>query len=254
MVAAAMVGAAVVGGVASNAAANKGAKAATSAANTQAAAADRANETQRLQYEQTREDYAPWREAGVTALGKLGYLSGDKSQPAYDWQTDPGYGFRLAEGEKGINRAAAARGGFNSGGTLKDLSRFNSNLASQEYGNAWNRLSSLAGIGQTATGQLGQLGQSYSQSVGANTIGAGNAMAAGQVGAANARASGYGGIASSLGNAYQNYQTNQWMKNNNSGGGWGDGGSFNSNTQFGNDFGGSSGGTGGGTYSDTMYA
>lgn len=205
MVAAAMVGAAVVGGVASNAAANKSSKAANNAAKTQAAAADRANEQAQSQFEQTREDYKPWREAGGLALSKMGYLTGDNTQPAYDWQTDPGYEFRLAEGEKGINRAAAARGGFNSGGALKDLSRFNSNLASQEYGNAWNRLAGLAGLGQTATSQLAQLGQGYSQMYGANETGKGNALAAGQVGAANARASGYGAIANSIGNAMTGY-------------------------------------------------
>jgi len=109
---------AVIGVVGSSMAADEGADAATQAANTQAASADKANAIQEKQYDQTREDYRPWREAGTSALSKLGYLSGDNSQPAYDWQKDPGYDFRMQEGEKAINRAAAARGGFNSGGTL----------------------------------------------------------------------------------------------------------------------------------------
>lgn len=211
-IATAIAASAVVGAVVANSSANKSASAARDAANTQASSADKANAQQQSQFDQTRADYAPYRDAGGKALSKLGYLSGDTSQPAYNWQTDPGYEFRQAEGEKAINRAAAARGGFNSGGTLKDLSRFNSNLASQEYGNAWNRLSSMAGIGQTATGQLGQLGQGYSQMYGNNVTGAGNAMAAGQIGAANARSSGYGGAASSIGQGVQNYQFAQLLK------------------------------------------
>ena len=87
-----------------------------------------------------------------------------------DYQQDPGYQFRLSEGENGINRAATASGSRYSGATLKALSRFNSNQASQEYGNAYNRyqtdqgnqfnrLSSLAGTGQTSVAQAGQAGQ-----------------------------------------------------------------------------------------------
>ena len=56
-----------------------------------------------------------------------------------DFVKDPGYEFRMAEGEKGINRALAARGGFDSGSALKALNRFNQDFASNEFGNAYNR-------------------------------------------------------------------------------------------------------------------
>ena len=52
---------------------------------------------------------------------------------------DPGFQFRLGEGEQGIERAASARGGLNTGGTLKALMRFGQGLARQEYGNVYNR-------------------------------------------------------------------------------------------------------------------
>ena len=48
-----------------------GASAAKSAASTQAAAADRAAELQNQQFQQTREDLAPYRAAGQTALNAL---------------------------------------------------------------------------------------------------------------------------------------------------------------------------------------
>jgi hypothetical protein len=52
---------------------------------------------------------------------------------------DPGFQFRMNEGNKAIQRAAAAKGTVLTGGTLKALQRFNSDLASQEYGNVYNR-------------------------------------------------------------------------------------------------------------------
>lgn len=52
---------------------------------------------------------------------------------------DPGYKFRLAEGEKGIDRALAARGSYDSGAALKALARYNQGFASNEFDNAYNR-------------------------------------------------------------------------------------------------------------------
>jgi len=47
--------------------------------------------------------------------------------------------FRLAEGQKAIERSAAARGILNSGSTRKALERYGQGMASQEYRNAYNR-------------------------------------------------------------------------------------------------------------------
>lgn len=116
-------------------------------------------------------------------------------------QMDPSYQFRLDQNLGAIENSAAARGMQLSGSTLKDLSRFSQDYASQEFGNAYdrfmgqrndqfNRLASLAGIGQSASQATGMtaanaLGNMGNQ-IGQNIIGAGNAMAAGQIGAANA--------------------------------------------------------------------
>lgn len=56
-----------------------------------------------------------------------------------DYVADPGYKFRLDEGQKAIDRAGAARGNFYSGGALKEAADFGSNMASQEYGAAYDR-------------------------------------------------------------------------------------------------------------------
>jgi hypothetical protein len=87
-----------------------------------------------------------------------------------DFVKDPGYEFRMAEGEKGINRSLAARGGFNSGAALKAINRYNQDYASNEFSNAYNRdaankartfsfLSGTAGQGLQAAGSAAGVGQ-----------------------------------------------------------------------------------------------
>jgi hypothetical protein len=195
-----------------------GASASKSAAKTQSAAADRAAELQKSQFEQTREDQAPYREAGYNALAELqrtaGNVPGAFKFGAGDFTADPGYGFRLSEGQKALERNAAARGG-----ALKAAQRFGQEMGSQEFGNAYNRAltsyntgvasenqlynrqAGLAGIGQTATNLVGQAGQNYATNAGNMITGGAAANAAGQVGMANAFTSGVG--------QYMNYSQNQ---------------------------------------------
>jgi hypothetical protein len=192
------------------------------AGETQAAAADRAAELQRTQFEQTREDQAPYREAGYNALAQMqrtaGNVPGAFKFGAGDYQADPGYAFRLSEGQKALDRQAAARGGLISGGALKAAQRFGQDMGSQEYQSAYNRAltgyntdvarenqlynrqAGLAGIGQTSANLVGQAGQNYATSAGNLMTGGAAAQAAGQVGAANAITGGLG--------TYLNYSQN----------------------------------------------
>lgn len=128
-----------------------------------------------------------------------------------DYQADPGYAFRQSEGEKALQRAASAGGRSDSGRAYKDLMRFNSGLASDEYGNAFNRfqinranklnpLQSLMGAGQTSANTMGQAGQSFANSAGNALANYGSQTSANIIGMGNARAA--SGIAS--GNAWQN--------------------------------------------------
>jgi hypothetical protein len=200
--AAAVVGSALIGSSASK-----------SAAKTQAAAAEQAGEQQRAIFERQVELSAPYRAAGEVALNKLVPLATEYTPFGMaQFQADPGYAFRLSEGQKALERSAAARGNLLSGGTGKALTRFGQEMGSQEYTNAFNRyqaerqarlnpLQSLAGVGQTSTqqlaGQAGQLGAGLAESIGA----AGQARASGYMGSANAIA---GGL-----NQYLNYSQNQ---------------------------------------------
>lgn len=133
-----------------------------------------------------------------------------------DFEQDPGYGFRQAEGMKAIERSAAARGGLLSGSAMKGIERFGQDLASQEYqsaynrfqsnqNNLYNRFASLAGVGQTANNALAGAGQNYANAMTgisqANAANQGNALLA----AGNARASGYAGIGNAISGAFQNW-------------------------------------------------
>ena len=53
---------------------------------------------------------------------------------------DPGAAFRQSEARKALEGSAAAKGGLLSGSTLGALQRQSQDLASQEYGNAYNRM------------------------------------------------------------------------------------------------------------------
>jgi hypothetical protein len=189
---AAILGSAVIGGTMAN-----------KAARTQASAADRAAELQRQQFERQVELQAPFRDVGVRALPELEAASRYTPFSMSEFTADPGYGFRLTEGQKALDRQAAARGGLISGGALKAAQRYGQEMGSQEYTNAFNRyqterqarlnpLQSLAGMAQTSTGQLGQAGQAMATGVGEAGAAAAQARASGYMGGANALSQGLG--------------------------------------------------------------
>jgi hypothetical protein len=202
------VGAAAVGGVIAGEASKKAAK-------TQARAADRAAQLQQDQFERQIELQRPFREAGERALPKLEAASEYTPFGQAQFQSDPGYAFRLAEGEKALNRQAAARGGLISGGALRAATRYGQEMGSQEYTNAFNRyqterqarlnpLQSLTGMGQTSVNQLGQAGQQYATNAGEALTSGAAARASGYVGAANA-------LTGALGTGLNFYQNQQYM-------------------------------------------
>jgi len=180
------------------------------ASRAQVQAAQDANAAQERMFKEQNRLQEPFRQGGLTAQNEIMQLlgiGGDKNAAGYgslgksfgqaDFEQDPGYAFRQAEGMKALERSAAARGNLLSGSTLKGVQRFGQDLASQEYQNAFNRyqiersaklnpLQSLMGSGQSATnvmtGAAGQLGQNQA----ANAYNAGNARASGYIGSANA--------------------------------------------------------------------
>ena len=189
---AAILGSSLIGGAMSSRSARK-------AANAQRQAAGQADQTQRYMYDTTREDYAPYREHGYDSLNRLAALNNGDFSGFYE---SPDYQFALQEGEKGTNRLAAATGRLGAGSHFKDMARFNQGLASQNYGNFYNRLAAGAGIGQTATGNTANAGQNYANNSSNLALQAGNARASGYMGQANTWGNALNGLGYGLGQMY----------------------------------------------------
>ena len=162
---------------------------------------------QQKQADQARADQEPWRVAGGNALTQLSQRmapGGDlmRNFAMSDFQQDPGYAFRQAEGMKGITNSAASRGNLLSGAALKAASRYNQDFASAEYGNAFSRfkgnqegkynmLANLAGVGQVAANNNGSNAMTLGSNVGNALTNTGQNMGRNLIGAGDARASGY---------------------------------------------------------------
>lgn len=252
MVAAAMIGGAVVS-------AGAGAYSANKAAGAQRDAANQANDTQWRMYDQQRADMQPWRQTGANALGTLANYTGISGDPnasgfgalagspyqgfdvGHQFNADdlksnlaPGYDFRLQQGLGATTNAANAMGGAVSGNSLKAINDYAQGFASNEFQNAFNnyqtnlsnrynafntnfsnnqanqtnifnRLSSIAGLGQTANQATSNAGISAATNIGNNITGAGNARAAGYMGVGNA----VGGNANNLATMYALRNWNQ---------------------------------------------
>ena len=191
------------------------------AANTSTAANDRALALQQRMYEEGVARQQPRLTAGNNALAQM--QSGAFAQPAAfrfgagDYQADPGYAFRLAEGQKALDRQAAARGGLMSGGALKAAQRYGQDMGSQEFGNAYqravnaynadvarsntgyNRLAGLADVGQTANTQIGTAGQNYATNAGNLMMNQGDVQGNAMLASERARQSAYGNIGKAFG-------------------------------------------------------
>jgi hypothetical protein len=240
----AAVGASIGGGLDAQNASSNAADAQVSAANNASAnslqAARESNALQKEMFDKQVELQSPFRQAGLTGQNRLmdllglsgntgaqGYGSANEKFSMGDFTADPGYQFRLQQGQQALDRSASARGGMFSGRAAKDLMNYGQGAASQEYGNVYNRkfnefqtnrantlnpLQSLSGMAQTSSNTLGNAASNYGTNVG-NTL----TSTAGMVGnnmkaAGDARGSGYLGQVNSMNNAigsgigaYNNY-------------------------------------------------
>lgn len=210
-IATAIAGGAVLGAVVSS-------QNASSAADAQTQASQNSIGEQQREFNINQQNQAPYLAAGQTAVGQIsnGTAAGGAFNSPYtmaDFYTDPAYQFNLSQGLGAIQKSAAATGGVLSGGALKSIDQYAQQNAGNEYQNAftnyqtdlsgrYNRLASLAGLGQTAVGTLGNQGTASAANIGNTMVGIGNAQAAGYVGQSNALNNGI----SSLGNYYMQNQ------------------------------------------------
>jgi hypothetical protein len=201
-----------------------GSRASNKASDAQVSSTNQSLDVQKQMFDEQNRLNAPFRDNGLAGQNRLldllglskntdaaGYGSAGRNFGMSDFNADPGYQFRLDQGQRAIERSAAARGGLLSGAAVKAAADYNQGSASQEYNNAYNRfqndrssilnpLQSLSGQGQSATNQLSANAGNFGQNASNLLTQAGNSRASGYVGSANAINSGIGqGI-----NSYQN--------------------------------------------------
>jgi len=232
----AVIGSAVIGGGASLIAGSEQASAAQTAAQEQATASQNALSTQVAASNNATTALAPYNDVGTGAIHSLadlygiGYASqgngtattsstgvvtpanlnaaqgsagGQNVQNAAlaNFTNTPDYQFAFQQGMQGLQRSAAAGGTLISGGQEKAGEEFGAGLASQQYGNYFNRLLSLAQVGQSAASGTASNSIASGNSIANTQQAIGQSQASGTVGAANATASGLTGVSSAVQNS-----------------------------------------------------
>ena len=224
VVAAAVVGSAVVGAYSANKASKAQQKSAKAGMAAEERMAERNLEFQREMADQQREDFAPWRDIGEQALNSIweGVQSGAFEVGKINLEDDPGYRVRMKEGVEAIDASAAARGRLLSGAQDKALTRYGQEQGSKEFANAYARnlnektrkFNILSGLSQG--GQASAAGQSQASSQLAQTSGnimssTGRAQNIMNQNVGAARAGGYQDQAQVVNQAAQNWLTYKMM-------------------------------------------
>jgi len=218
VIAAATIGSTLIGGLASE-----------HAAKTQADAANQAAAQQMQMFNTINQQQAPYREAGYGALKSIAGMGDYFNKPMTPTDLtnylSPSYNFMLQQGLGQVRNQANAVGGLVGGNALQGLNTFAQNYAlnagqtafenyQAQQQNIFNRLASIAGIGQTSTGQTAGAAVPLAQASSNFLTSGAAAQAAGTVGAANALSGGLQNLGS-------------WYAFNNMGGlGGGGGGGF----------------------------
>ncbi|AOF85742.1 hypothetical protein BSY239_681 [Hydrogenophaga sp. RAC07] len=197
-----------------------GADAAGDASDAQSQSAARTDATNRYVFDKQVELQEPFRQTGLQAnnrlLQLLGMASGGDENGSLmrdfsmnDFEADPGYQFRMDEGTRAVEGGAAARGNLLSGAAQKALVKYGQGVASEEYGNAFNRftgqqtnkfnrLKSMIDTGTGASTQIGNAAQTFGNATAQTNAAVGNAQAAGAIGQANAWSNSVGQVSNNL--------------------------------------------------------
>ncbi len=185
-----------------------GAYSSNKAAKTQANAARDAANAQLNYMRDAQARTAPYTneamDVGRGAITSLAQLYGIRTpgnpngsgQPDYSvLRNSPDYQFSLQEGNRGVEAAMSkAYGGIRSGNAMRGISEYNQGLASTQLGNYFNRVMSLANLGQGASATVMGQANAMGQVAGNGIANEGQARAAGIMGMGNAFSSGIQGL------------------------------------------------------------
>ncbi len=200
-------------------AADKQSDAAKDSAAAQGQASDATIAEQRRQFDLMTANRQPWLDAGKNALGQMGELNSGNFSSFHE---SPDYQFALQQGQQGLDRGAAARGGLYSGGHTADTIKFGQGMANQQYGTFYSRLSDLATGGNATAGALGAAGMGMASNIGnayQNTANARASSYAQQADTWGQFGAGLGGLANNYyqRNSAQNGGGTGWYVGNNPG-------------------------------------
>lgn len=145
---------------------------------------------------------APFYNAGVAQLGTMTQLANTSHADIHKQAfLDPGYQFRFDEGQRAVERGAAAKGNLLSGGTLKDLTKYAQGAASQEYANAYQRAATGINDQYARAAGMAQAGQRAGEVQAGYLTDAASADAAGDIGRGNIWGDLIGNVANTVGGA-----------------------------------------------------
>jgi hypothetical protein len=187
------------GGAAEEATGGGASGAAREAAQLSNAAAERDLALRTRMYEEGVARQQPYSNIGMEFTNRLADMQrGGPGAGMNMLNMDPGYNFRLGEGMKALERQTAARGGLISGGALKAAQRYGQDFASNEFGNAYNRMAGLASLGPSSAGVMNSLGTTYASGAGSTMMNQGDTSANALLASQRARSSSYGQLGSAL--------------------------------------------------------
>ena len=95
-----------------------------------------------------QENLAPYREMGTEAVDKMRSVFIEGNMDEFYESAD--YKFNLEQGEQALSRKQSAAGSQYGGAALKEALQYSQGVASNEYGNFFNRLNSMTQTGQAA--------------------------------------------------------------------------------------------------------
>lgn len=210
MVAAAVVGAAVVGGVASSQAQKSSAK---SAAKSQADANEASIAEQRRQFDAIQELMKPYVNAGTQGLSGqqdlLGLNGADKQQAAIDAiNNSSAMQTYLQQGENSILQNASATGGLRGGNTQSALSQFRPQLLNQLVNQQYQNLGGLTSLGQNAAAGVGNAGMQSANNISSLLQSTGQANAGSALAQGQANANMWNSVSSAIGQVGGAYMYN----------------------------------------------
>lgn len=199
------VGASLIGGLVSS-------NAGDDAADAQERANALAMEEQRRQFDLSRSDLEPWRQAGGWALGEQqDYLRGDMS----GFINSAGYQAANRNGLAMLEAGATANGNLFGGGADADRIQFGQDNAWRYGSEYFNQLGGVAGTGQQAVNQLGALGANMANNISGLYNQNGMAQASAYMNSANA----WGNALNTGVGAWNQWQGNRGRSSNIKGGG-----------------------------------